>query len=72
MTNSNCLEGLRCPKCKQEDALKIEARVIVYVTDEGTEATDDGHYDWDHDSFCHCPECDFDGKLSDFYIKDGE
>jgi DNA-directed RNA polymerase subunit RPC12/RpoP len=29
MPNTNCLEGIRCPKCGHEDAFKIEAKVLV-------------------------------------------
>lgn len=69
MTNTNCLENIRCPKCKQESHFKIEALIVVGVTDEGTGDTQ-GDYQWAHNSFTHCPECDFDGVLSDFYLDD--
>ena len=53
MANSNCLEGVKCPVCGGEGAFKIEARVVVLVTDEGTE--DQGSdYEWDQDSYCEC------------------
>lgn len=38
MTNTNCLRGMRCPECKQEDRLKIVARVVCDVTDNGSDA----------------------------------
>lgn len=64
MTNTNCLDGLRCPKCGQEDQLKIVALITCVVTDEGSEAV--GCHDWDQDSPTTCPECVFSGKLKDF------
>lgn len=67
MANKNCLENIKCPKCGQEDQFKIVAETTVLVSDDGTEDCGGG-YDWDHDSFCQCTECEHEGKLSDFYI----
>jgi hypothetical protein len=66
MTNTNCLADIKCPKCGNDGSFRIEAVIVCHVTDDGSEPTGDHH--WDKDSFCHCPECDFDGKVSDFYI----
>jgi hypothetical protein len=63
MTNSNCLEGVRCPQCAQENSL-ITATMTCDVTDDGSERLGD-HY-WDGDSFTHCPECEHEGALKDF------
>jgi hypothetical protein len=65
MTNTNCLSGMRCPQCANEASLRIEARIVCAVTDDGSEPTGDHH--WDDDSFCHCPDCEFEGKVKDFY-----
>lgn len=54
MTNTNCLEGIRCPKCGNEDCIKIVALIPCFVTDEGSEAV--GDHEWDDDSHAHCPE----------------
>jgi hypothetical protein len=67
MTNKNCLEGIRCPQCDQEDAFRIEARIMVYVTDDGTE--EGGHYAWDGESPCHCADCRHAGTIKDFQIE---
>ena len=68
MPNTNCLEGMRCPKCGQEDRLKIEVPLMCEVTDNGSEVIDGDHF-WNESSFCHCPECDHEGKLCDFRIE---
>ena len=64
MTNENCLEGIRCPACGQEDRFKIAALITCLVTDNGSEPAGDN--EWDDDSATHCPECGFDGKLKSF------
>ena len=64
MPNTNCLEGLKCPECGNEDRLLIDAWVSVSVTDDGSEPMGD-HY-WDRKSFAMCPDCDFEGELRDF------
>ena len=64
MTNTNCLEGIRCPKCGQEERLKITASITCVVTDEGSEPV--GDHEWDGESNTHCPACDFAGVLKDF------
>src|SRR3954469_16394959 len=66
MPNTNCLADIKCPQCGNEDNFRIEAVIVCHVTDEGSEPVGD-HF-WDKDSFCHCPECELDGKLSDFFV----
>ncbi len=62
MTNTNCLEGVCCP----DKRFTITALVGCDVTDDGAWATGNGHYDWDGDSPCSCPECGRYGKLREF------
>ena len=64
MTNSNCLEGVRCPQCGQEKRFLITATITCDVTDDGSEPIGD-HY-WDGDSFTRCPECEHEGRLKEF------
>lgn len=66
MTNTNCLEGVRCPNCGQENRFTITALVDCDVTDDGAWATDNSHYDWDGDSPCTCPACGRHGRLREF------
>lgn len=67
MANTNCLAGLKCPKCGQEDMLKITGVTTFEVTDDGTGDHDD--VEWDDDSPCSCPGCEYTGKLRDFEVK---
>jgi hypothetical protein len=64
MANENCLEGIKCPDCGNEDEFRIEAVIVCQVTDDGSEPIGD-HY-WDEKSYCHCPVCEKDGKLAEF------
>jgi hypothetical protein len=66
MTNQNCLAGIRCPKCKQEDEFLIEATQMMRVHDDGCEGH--GDIEWDDNSYCCCSECDHDGELREFRI----
>lgn len=70
MENTNCLEGMRCPKCKKVGKMKIAVIAIALVSDEGTEAFYDS--EWNDDSFCQCDECDLCGTVKEFQIKNQE
>ena len=64
--NTNCLEGIRCPKCGQEDYFEVRAHVWVTVTDEGTEDWQD--LDWDDDAPTECRECGHRAEWNDFRV----
>jgi len=64
MTHDNCLEGIRCPQCGQDNRFKIFALITCVVTNNGSEPV--GDHGWDDNSSTHCPECDFDGTLKQF------
>lgn len=68
--NTNCLEGIRCPRCKQQELFYIRACAEVDVTDNGT-GDERGQYFWDDQSPCRCADdtCDRRGVLGDFRIK---
>jgi len=68
--NTNCLEGIRCPRCKQQELFYIRACVEVDVTDNGT-GDERGEYFWDDQSPCRCADdtCDRRGVLADFRIE---
>jgi Zn ribbon nucleic-acid-binding protein len=68
-SNTNCLEGMKCPKCGQEDSLKIEATCIFTVTDDGTEDEGNGH-EWGDTNYCECPDCGHHGIVADFTIEE--
>ena len=64
MTNTNCLENIKCPACGNEEWFRIAATTIVTVTDDGTE--DLGDMEWDDDSYAECAQCHRHGTLKDF------
>lgn len=70
MTNSNCLEGFRCPNCGNEDRLFITATIWAEVTDDGAGIADGCDMDWDGTSMTRCPECGSNGPLSEFGVPD--
>lgn len=62
--NTNCLEGIKCPDCGNEDTFRIAGTTIFTVTDEGTE--DHGDVEWNDDSHAECAECGREGPLKEF------
>jgi len=67
--NNNCLEGMRCPKCKSHQPFRIAVTATSLVFDDGTDAFDD--VDWDDESWCMCAECKYQGHVKDFKQKKG-
>lgn len=64
MANVNCLDGIRCPKCGNEDRFNVVASVLVEVTDDGT--GDSWDIEYASDSMPQCATCKHVGKWSDF------
>ena len=64
MTNTNCLDGMQCPKCTSFEPFKIEVKTIMKVFDSGTD--DHGDTQWDADSYCECDKCGFSAIVADF------
>jgi len=64
MTNHNCLEGIACPRCGNDERVIIAVETLATVTDDGAETF--GDMEWDDDSFTRCPECDYWGRLAKF------
>jgi hypothetical protein len=67
MTNTNCLEGIKCFACGNEDSFRIAARTIATVCDDGIE--DHSEMEWDDDSYADCTKCCRHGTLKDFTVK---
>jgi hypothetical protein len=70
MPNTNCLQGMQCPKCKSLEPFAIEVTTTFRVFDEGTE-DQIGDTNWDEDSYCECCECCecvFTGTVKDFTV----
>ena len=56
--NTNCLDGMRCPRCGSYEPFTIyglTGNAVVY--DEGTEEVTG--IEWEDDAECLCQECDF-------------
>lgn len=66
MTNTNCLEGVKCPACGNEDRFRISVTIDAIVTDGGAEPADNNHWDWNGESDCRCCNCGHYGKFKDF------
>jgi DNA-directed RNA polymerase subunit RPC12/RpoP len=66
MTNTNCLEGISCPKCGNDSRLIVAVRSLAEVTDDGAETF--GDMEWDEGSYAECPECGHQGALGEFRI----
>jgi predicted nucleic-acid-binding Zn-ribbon protein len=65
MPNSNCLEGLQCPKCGSYEPFNIAIKTVIKIWDDGTFTDDDWHM-WDADSYCRCPKCRHSGTVKNF------
>lgn len=65
------LEGMMCPKCGNYERLRIAITHTLSVDYEGIDGGE-GYCDWGADSYCDCPECDFDGIVENFTITDAE
>jgi hypothetical protein len=72
MSNENCLRGIRCPKCGNEDRFFIVATILADVTDDGADIARHTDMEWDDDSHTRCPDCDRDGPLAEFRVHDEE
>jgi hypothetical protein len=62
--NTNCLAGMRCPKCGALEPYSIMVTRWLTVFDDGTEFHEDGR--WNEDSECECLSCRYSGKVRDF------
>jgi len=62
--NINCLSGMQCPKCGSLEPLRIEVKMMVTMSDDGTE--DYGYSEWEDEAYCECRACHFHGIAGDF------
>ena len=65
ISNTNCLEGIKCPNCGSEGPFIIEVRTQVMMHDDGSEDYN-GDIHWDDNSYMRCFECDEDGPAKHF------
>ncbi|MGO9172226.1 MAG: hypothetical protein ACLP7P_09705 [Rhodomicrobium sp.] len=68
MSTLRQLYGLACPKCGQDEALKIAITCFAYVSDEGSEEL--GNHEWTDGSACICPDCKHAATVLDFMATD--
>ena len=67
MTNENCLEGMVCPKCGQEEKFSIVCSCVAVWKDDGCDYSEDVRdVEFDGDSNCRCVGCNFSAKVKDF------
>lgn len=64
MANENCLEGIACPKCHEEDEFAIIGSAEFMVKDDGTDQFRD--VDWDDVSSIRCISCGHRGTVGTF------
>ncbi len=65
MSNNNCLEGMKCPKCGGYGPFRIEISTVVIHDDDGViDDSNDKH--WDHRSFCGCCDCSYTATVAEF------
>jgi hypothetical protein len=65
MTNTNNLEGVKCPACGNEETFRIQITTMAEVTDDGAEA-EHGDIEWDETSYAECANCYHHGRLLHF------
>jgi hypothetical protein len=68
--NNNCLEGMRCPKCKSIEPFRMVVTCFATVYDSGV--TDTVEPEWDDNSSCTCIECSHSATVKEFTIKNQE
>lgn len=66
--NSNCLIGIKCPKCESLGPFRIASLCSAEVHDDGIESST--NYEWDETSACSCLQCHENGKVEDFMEKE--
>ncbi len=67
--NTNCLAGIRCPRCQQADLFSIQATAWFRVSDDGTDTF--GDVVWDRTSAIRCPACGQTGTVAGFTEEPG-
>lgn len=58
--------GLACPRCGNADKLEIVIVCTAELTVNGSE--DFGDHEWNGDSPCQCPDCDYAATVKNFKI----
>lgn len=69
MPNTNCLDGMKCPKCGDEGPFVMTVTCTAEVHDDGIDRTFD--HSWEDDGVCRCTnaDCRYIGKVVEFRLK---
>jgi len=63
--NTNCLEGMACPKCESYGPFHIDITTTVLHDDDGViDDSNDKH--WGSDSWCMCNDCRYTATIKEF------
>lgn len=63
--NTNCLQGMKCPKCASPGPFSLSTMCTMTWSDDGTE-DDGGNMDFNPEGMGQCHECDYVGDLKEF------
>jgi len=63
-TNMGCLQGIKCPKCGNENGFGIASESTFSVSDDGTD--DHGDVEWTGTSWIQCDKCEEEGEMWEF------
>ena len=66
MKNVNCLEGLMCPKCGQQDRFIIDAITSITLLDDGVDKYEGAEFDGSHTA--GCPSCGWNGTVAELNV----
>jgi hypothetical protein len=66
--NENCLEDMACPNCGSRGRFAIAVKTTAIFEDIGSEV--EGDIEYEDDSKCSCRECEHDGTIEEFTIRD--
>jgi len=68
------VEGIRCPKCGQDEVMWVVGLAWFTVTEDGAERTGqpDGDVEWESDASARCPSCGHEGIWGEFCCEEKE
>ena len=66
--NTNCLEGMKCPKCGSLGRFHIAGTATFLMSDDGCDETDG--IEWEDASSCVCRACTHAATVADFKTKE--
>lgn len=64
--NTNCLSGMKCPRCESLEPFLIAGTAVFTVYDSGTKDCSD--VVWDEFDMCECVECGLRAMVKSFKV----